>query len=280
MRVRTAALESLERLDRRSATDAARARLSDPEPSVRVAALQVLARSAVTPDEAMLEDADPAVRALAAAMLLGHRRQAERVLDDVARASDAGTRAAALRAIAAARNPRAHSVALDRLSDPEAAVRAEAALALSAVAPDQAVEPLVAALADRDARVRDAAAEALAQIGRPAVDAVADALFDSRKDSALAALERLPLDGAAPRLRRFASESVARAVEDTRLRDALGTTDESALELLRDSLGARAERHAVDALRAAALLGDRCAVATALDSLTVADPAHGRTRSS
>ena len=65
-----------------------------------------------------------------------------------------------------------------------------------------------------------------------------------------------------------------RALEDTRLRDALGSPNSEALELLRRSLEARAERNAVDALRAAALLGDRGAVSAAVENLTVSDPAQ------
>jgi HEAT repeat protein len=156
-------------------------------------------------------------------------------------------------------------------------VRAEAAHAVAATAPDAAVEPLVASLGDDDERVRIAAAEALGRIGDPAVDAAADALFDGRADGALAALERLPVDGAAGRVRRFASESVARALENARLRGRLGTGEDDALALLRDSLRAREERHALEALRAAALLGERSTVSAALDSLTVSDPAQRAT---
>ena len=94
------------------------------------------------------------------------------------------------------------------------------------------------------------------------------------EEEALTALERLPLDGAAGRLRRFASEAVARALEDIRLRDALGPPDGEALELLRRSLGARAVRSAIDALRAAALLGERATVSAAIENLTVSDPAQ------
>jgi hypothetical protein len=146
--------------------------------------------------------------------------------------------------------------------------------AIAATAPEDAVSSLLAALADEDPRVRAAAVDGLADVGAPAADAVSDALFDHRREEALAALERLPLDGAAGELRRFASEAVARALEDRRLRDALGPPDRDALELLRHSLGARAERNAIDALRAAALLGDRATVSAGIENLTVSDPAQ------
>jgi hypothetical protein len=146
--------------------------------------------------------------------------------------------------------------------------------AIAATAPKDAVALLSDALADDDPRVRAAAIDGLAEVGAPACEAVSEGLFDDRREEALAALERLPLDGAADQLRRFASEAVARALEDTRLRHALGPADNVALELLRDSLDARAERNAVHALRAAALLGDRGAVSAAIENLTVSDPAQ------
>jgi HEAT repeat protein len=275
--VRMAALASLERLDRESATVAAAARLSDPDSAVRLAALSVLAGFRSAPAPVVLDDEDAAVRALGAAMLLENDRGAKRVLDEMVHAPDPAARAIAYHAIADAGTAGARSIALAGLRDPDPSVRAQAAGALAATAPDAAVEPLLASLADDDARVRNAAAEALAQIGDPAVDAVANALFDERADGALAALERLPLDGAAGRVRRFASESVAHALEDARLRSRLGTSDDDALTLLRDSLRAREQRYALDALRAAALLGKRSTVSAALNSLTVSDPAQRAT---
>ena len=153
-------------------------------------------------------------------------------------------------------------------------MRAAALRAIAAIAPQNAVAPLIEALADQNPRVRAAAVEGLAKIGAPACDPVSEALFDHRREQALTALERLPIDGAADRLRRFASEAVARALEDIRLRDALGPPDGDALELLRRSLGARAVRSAINALRAAALLGDRASASAAIDNLTVSDPAQ------
>jgi hypothetical protein len=248
--VRMAALASLERIDRLSATEAAATRLSDPQPPVRLAALDVLARLGETPDRAVLDDEDLAVRAAAAAMLFEHDRSAQQILDGLAHAPDPTARATAHRAIANTQASGAQALALGGLRDPDASVRAAAARALAATADEAAVEPLLALLADEDGRVSDVAAEALAQ---------------------------LPLDAGAERLRRFSSDSVARALEDARLQSRLGTTDEDALELLRDSLRAREERHTVNALRAAALLGERTAVSAALDSLAVADPAQRAT---
>jgi HEAT repeat protein len=272
--VRAEALESLARLGGSSATQAARQRLLDPDTAVRLAALAVLTRAGALPDRALLADDNPTVRSQAAALLLDHDAQAEQTLVRTTRDPSSQVRISALRGIRAARARSASLIASEALSDPEAEVRAEALRAIAAAAPEDAVAPLIDALADEDPRVRAAAVDGLAEVGAPACDPVSDALFDHRRGEALAALERLPLDSAAGRARRFASEAVARALEDARLRDALGPPDGDALELLRRSLEVRAERNAVDALRAAALLGNRGAVSAALENLTVSDPAQ------
>ena len=272
--VRVEALESLSRRDDATATRAARTRLSDSDSSVRLVALAVLTRSGGLPDVAMLADADPTVRSQAAALLLDHGGEARQTLVDAARDSNPDVRASALRGIAAARTRGAYSIAREALTDPDATVRAEALRAIAATTLEDAVAALTEALADDDRRVRAAAVDGLAEVGAPACDSVSDALFDHRREEALSALERLPLDGAADRLRRFASAAVDRALEDTRLRDALGSPSGEALELLRRSLEVRAERNAVDALRAAALLGNRGAVSAAIENLTVSDPAQ------
>jgi HEAT repeat protein len=270
--VRVEALNSLDRLGGPSAVRAARQRLSDPDAAVRQAALTLLTHAGALPERTLLADDDPTVRAHAAALLLGHDNDARQTLVGAARDGSSRVRAGALRGIAAARIGDAASIAIEALADPDAEVRAEALRAIAAMAPEDAVASLVDALADDDPRVRAAAVEGLAEVGAPACDAVSAALFDHRSEEALRALERLPLDGAAGRLRRFASEAVARALENIRLRDALGPPDGDALELLRRSVGARAVRNAIDALRAAALLGDRATASTAIENLTVSDP--------
>ncbi|MFL5981641.1 MAG: HEAT repeat domain-containing protein [Gaiellaceae bacterium] len=272
--VRAEALESLDRLHSSAAMQAARRCLSDPDSTVRRAALGVLIHSGALPEKALLHDDDPSVRAQAASLLLGHDGDARQALLRGARDGSSDVRAATLRGIAAARIAETHSIALEALADPDAEVRAQALRAIAATASDNAVASLIGAFADDDPRVRAAAVDGLAEIGASASAAVSDALFDKRRAEALAALERIPLDGAAGRVRRFASEAVTRALADARLRDALGPPGGDAVDLLRRSLTARAERNAIDALRAAALLGDRATVSAAIENLTVSDPAQ------
>jgi ATP:ADP antiporter, AAA family len=272
--VRVEALDSLDRLGGPSAIQAARQCLADPDATVRRAALNLLAHTGALPERTLLADEDPTVRAQAAALLLGHDSDARSTLLRAARDPNAGIRAGALRGVAAARIGDTFSTASEALGDPDAEVRAEALRAIAAVASEAAVALLVDALADDDPRVRAAAVEGIEEVGAPACDTVSAALFDHRSEEALRALERLPLDCAAGGLRRFASEAVARALVTIRLRDGLGPPGGDALELLRRSLSARAAKSAIEALRAAALLGDRATASTAIENLTVSDPAQ------
>ena len=239
--VRALALGALHQVAGAEAAVDAESRASDPDPVVRRAALRVLAGSGVAPAAMHLDDPDPEVRALAS--ILSDSERGREVLVGLARASDPDSRLAAMRAIATTPTTQVSALPLDTLDDSDPRVRAEAARALAATAPEQAVEPLVAALADPDPRVSGAAADTLGQ---------------------------MPLDGAREHVRRFAELSVQRALDDHRLRVAL-PEDGEVIETLRDSLGARAQQRALEALRAAALLGDRTAVSAALNSLQVSD---------
>ena len=277
--VRLAALASLGRVDAGRAAAVAAATLSDTDPSVRLAALRVLARAGVDPPREVLDDEEVSVRALAAAILFEREARAQSVLDAVVHSPDSSVREVGHGAIAFAGAEGTRHLALAGLDDLDSRVRHEAAHAVAAVAKEEAVEPLVVLLADDDAVVRAAAAEALGEVGQPAVEAVVDALFvEGSADAALAALQRLPLDGSVMRLRRFASESVARALEDANLRSRLGASSDAAVVLLHDSLRAREERHALAALHAAALLGSRrTSVFAAVENLVVSDPAQRAT---
>ncbi len=189
------------------------------------------------------------------------------------KASDPGIRAAAYRAMGEVGGRAATELAPAGLEDPIAAVRAEAAYGVSAMAiVGEAIARLVEVLGDEDAAVRGAAADALGRLGRTAVEPVMDALFDPRREEgALAALQRLPVDGREARVREFASQAVARALRDAAVVDQLGGEPDDAVALVRDSLRAREQRNARAAFQAAALLGDRRSVSAALESLDVAD---------
>ena len=277
--VRLVALTSLERLDAKRAAQVAAVRLSDPDSSVRLAALAVLARARVHPAPETLDDEETSVRALAAAILFEHEARAQSVLEAVLRSPEPSVREVGYCMLATAGESETRHLALAGLNDPDSRVRREAAHAIAATAKEDAVGPLVALLADNDALVRASAAEALGEVGEPAVEGVVDAVFaEDSREAALVALQRLPLDGSAVRLQRFAAEAVSRALEDAKLRRSLGASEEAAVELLHDSLRAREERNALAALHAAALLGARRAsVFAALENLVVSDPAQRAT---
>ena len=278
--VRASALRSLARGGGSSAPFEMTECLSDPEPQVRLAALEALQLVGVREEagsrvRSLLHDPDPAVRARAAAFWLqqGADEDAQEVLVELTSARDAAVRAVALRALAEWKSPSAFEPALSGLTDPAVSVRAEAARALAAIDPERAVEPLIAAMADTNEAVRDAVAEALGTMGSAAVEPVIRSIFVPELQSgALSALERLPLDGATSEVRRFAADSVARALESLRLASAIDGGSDERLSLLKDSLLARSNREAIGSLRAIALLGDRSAISIALESLSVADP--------
>jgi HEAT repeat protein len=281
--VRTTALRSLGRAGEAPVLLEISERLSDPVPEVRLAAIDALDWMEVegeAPARAvhpLLRDPNAMVRVRAAAFMLGHgaAQEASVALIEMAAVEDPDVREAALRGLAGARSQDAYGTALSGLGDPAPPVRAAAARALAAIDPDRAVEVLIGAMADDNAGVRTAVAEALGAIGPDAVPRIVSCLFEpDRHAGALAALERLPMDGSASEVRRFAAESVSRAVESHRLAGQVADDGDERLSLLRASLLARSQREAVAGLQAAALLGDRTAISVALDNISVTDPAQ------
>jgi HEAT repeat protein len=249
--VRTTALRSLARAAAFAASDEIPERLADPEPEVRLAALDAL--SALRADwrraRVLLGDPEALVRARAAGVLLEHGggdAEAEAILDSLAESPDAEARAAAFEEIRRTGDSGSFAIAARGLSDPMPSVRAEAARAVAVLDPERAAETLVPALADDSDAVLDAVGESLA-IGGGVV---------------------------AEPIRRFAAESVARALDGRRLADSIEAAGDARLELLRDSLLASSERRAVTAIRAIAVLGDRRAIATAIENLSVDDLAQ------
>jgi HEAT repeat protein len=261
--VRATALRSLARAEAFSASDVIPERLDDPVPEVRLAALDALGtlRADRSRARALLADPDGLVRARAAGILLADAREgrddgeggvgpegdaeAEAALARLTRSPHADTRAAAYRALIASRSPDAVALARSGLADTAPSVRTEAARTMVEIDPVHGVEEVIA-LVDRGGDVFEVAAEAMA---------------------------RSP-ERCAPVIRRLAESSAQRALESRRLGDSIVDTEDVRLLLLRDSLLADSERHALRSIRAAALLGGRGAITTAIDSLTAPDPAQ------
>ncbi|HVF06985.1 MAG TPA: Npt1/Npt2 family nucleotide transporter [Actinomycetota bacterium] len=280
--VRAAVVASLARAPTRISRAAIVERSRDREASVRRAVVEALARSpedrasAAALAEA-LHDTDPSVRARAAAALAEgpHAPNALATLADLVAHPDALARTAALDAMRGLAGDGLFASAMAALTDPAPMVRAEAARTIASLDPARAVAALTPTLADEHRLVRTAVAEAFGMVGPPGTPAVVESLDSpTRWEGATAALQHVALDGHTDRVRRFASEMAAVAVESHRLALSvdLGAGDRSVL--LRDSLLSRSEREATLALRAAAALGGASAMTEAIENLAVSDPAQ------
>ena len=275
--VRAAAVLSLGNIHEPSAvTDIAR-RMSDADAAVRLAATQAM-RALGSPDSAfspLLDDSDPAVRAEAAVSLLALDGSSwpRDVLQQMSSNDDPRLRRIAVRALGHVRSAETCRLVIARLDDADPSVRGVAADCLAAMGPEDAVQPLVGMLADPDSAVRTSAAEALGGLGRPAVAAVASALEQpATEPGALLALEQLPLDGEADRVRRYAEESVHNALNDHKLASRLAVDSDERRLLLQDALARSAKQHALNAIRAVAILSsDHSALSEAIANLEARD---------
>ena len=281
--VRATALRSLARGGTAPPPELLAGRSTDPDPSVRLAVVDVLetldtgAVEGSTVLGALSRDPDPFVRAGAASAMVRSQGDpdAQAVLVGLAADDDAEARAAAFRAMRGLDTPDLFDVARAGMRDAVPAVRAEAARAIGSLDPGRALDELVAAMDDEQPVVRAGVADGLGTIGAPAVDAVVEALgVPERRETALAALESLPPGTRPDDVRRFAEAMVGDAVESHRLGSALDPGNDDVLAVLADSLLDRSRREAITALRATAVLGGGSAMTVALDSLSVTDPAQ------
>ena len=250
--VRATALRSLARTEAFAASDVVPERLTDPVPEVRLAALDALdaLRADRSRARALLRDPDGLVRARAAGILLkdappegpegaGSDLEAETILARLARSPHAEARVAALQALASSRSPMAPDLARAGLSDPIPSVRAEAARTLTTLDPIGGVDDLIAAMAG----------------GGEVLEAADEAMSVSPERS------RADVQG-------LAAASTAQALENRRLADSIEAGGDERLGLLRDSLLSSSRLHALIAIRTVALLADRGAISTALESLS------------
>lgn len=282
--VRVTALRALARAGAADAMLEVAARLHDPEPEVRGAAIDALRRLAPYPGglvallQPRLDDAAPMVRAAAAAAILrvGPHPRARDLLRSMAMLGELEARVAALTALGAWGDVAAADLLATEAADLGAppAIRRAAVRALAGCGAT-AIDPLAGFLGDPDRGLREAAAAALGQLGAPASGAVLAALADpAREIGALAALERLPAPGPAEVLRRYAQTRLASALRYHGYRLAVQPAADDRLRLLADSLQERAQAHGLCALRALRLLGDPEAYTAAIDNLDSREPAQ------
>jgi HEAT repeat protein len=257
--VRTAAIISLGRLGIRSASPDIARRLGDPDAAVRSAAVNAI-RALGGPASALeplLDDPDPRVQAETAASLLAVDDSGRpfAVIEKMCASRDAQIRLIAVRALGRVPSAEACGLVLALVGDSVPSVRTAAAEALAGMDPAQALRPSVGMLADPDPEVRATAARALGRVGEPAVPAVAAALEEPGMESgALLALEQLPANGEADRIRRFARTSGNNALRDHHFAMRLTDTGDERRALLHDSLARCARQQALNAMRAVALL--------------------------
>jgi HEAT repeat protein len=283
--VRVAALQALARARLTPALLDVAARLSDPEPEVRLQAVETLRVLAGYPQglalhlQPRLSDPEAAVQARAAAALLnlGPHPEARDLLRRMAVLGELDERVHALNALATWGDAEAFALIEAELADTyapsparRAAARALAACGLPAAA------PLAAALADRDQGVRATAAEALARLGPAVLDHAAAALDNpAAEEGALLALEHLPAYQAADRLARYVDRRLTAALHyDILWRDVEPQAQDDHSRLMADTLRDSARRQALNAMRAIGLVSDRAAIFLALAGLQSRDAAR------
>ena len=293
--VRVAALRALARAKAAPALLDVAAHLRDPEPEVRAHAAEALSHLTSYPQglyaylRPLMDDPDPTVCAHAAAALLrvadplqgaGPNTEARDFLRYMAAMGDLEARVSALEALGEVGDAEAYELVEMELSDvaAPAAVRRAAATALACfgINLDRSIALLVCTLADRDRSVRETAARAIGKFGARALAWTAAALKSVEAEAgALSALEYLPAMQAAPALRAYAREQVAHALRYHDLFSRVEVRDgHDRVRLLADSLRDKATRHAIRALRAVGLLGDRSAIALAIENLKSRDPSQ------
>jgi HEAT repeat protein len=185
--VRRVTLEALARLPTESSTVAAcRRHVADPDPSVRVAAIDALARldkDAKQSLHPMLRDPDPRVRSKLGGVPDVLDEEALRLL---LRDRDPGVRTRVLKGLAAHPRREVSRSVVAALSDEDWHVRRAACDAVVAAQPEGGAEELMRALVDPHPSVRGRALVALERLAGDGLDT----LFDSNLDAAPPPLRR------------------------------------------------------------------------------------------
>lgn len=280
--IRSAALRGLTRAKASSALLDIAASLTDPEPDVRLQAVDSLQklsqfpRGVSTHIEPLLADKDPQVRAHAAQTLLnfGAHTLAKNTLHKMAVDTDPMTRVYALHALSECGDESAFELGVSSLADINPNVRKAAPAVLTHIDPKRALSIIINHLNDDDSYVRKSLAEALGKIGIPALEALLLALKNpSYEDGALMALELLPTQKASQQIRMHAIETAKSALHYHNL--ALGLARKFGKELSGDgrhqllimSLHDKAHRNGINTLRAIGLIKGQEAVAVAIENL-------------
>ncbi len=251
--------------------------LAAPEAGVRAQAVRTLRTHNAPPPnlggllEPLLQNSDPLVQVEAALGLLhraGKHSLAESTLRHLAASLDVDIRIAALNAMAEWGDAEAFKFISTELNNRSASSSSRRAAAQALASSGRGAIPvLVFALADEDEAVSDAAAWALGQFGARAESAALNALEDEfRSNGALLAFENMSVGHLKEKLKKFAQQQIANALKYHEFARLIPAQTER-LALLHNSLQARAQSEALQALRAIALTGHRDSFRVILDNL-------------
>lgn len=280
--IRSAALRGLTRAKASSALLDIAASLTDPEPDVRLQAIDSLRQLTHYPRgvsayiEPLLVDEDSQVRIRSAQALLsfGTHAKAKNILHEMAADSDPIIKVHALNALSECGDESAFELGLSALEDSNPLVRKTAPDMLLNIAPQLAIDILIAHLNDDDSYVRKSLAETLGKIGAPALDSLLSALTNpSFEDGILMALEFLPAQKNPSQIRAYAIDRAKSALHYHQL--ALGLahkfgrviSGDGRYQLLIESLHDKAHRSGINSLRAVGLIKGRESVAVAIENL-------------
>ncbi len=280
--IRVSALKGLTRAKDSSALLDIAASLSDPEPDVRLQAVDSLRqltrypRGVLAHIEPLLADPDPKVRARSAQTLLSfsEHSKAKMILHEMAKDPDFTMRIQALNALAECGDESAFELGISVLDDHNPAVRKVVPQMLVNINPQLGTDPMIQHLNDDDSSVRKALADGLGRIGASALGPLLGALTNpAYEDGALMALELLPVQKANQQIRTHAIATATSALYYHQL--ALGLSQkfgrtisgDGRHQLLIESLHDKAHRSGINSLRAVGLIQSRDAVAVAIENL-------------
>jgi HEAT repeat protein len=281
--VKVAALQSLARAEAAPAILEVVSKLDDLDAEVRAQAIETLGALTKYPGglraylQSRLMDPDGHVRSHAAVGLLrrGVHTEARDLLRSMALMGEQDDRIHAIQAMAEWGDLEAFPLIENELNDQNgpSPVRRAAAIALGSFGAE-ATTVLIDILSDDDPGVREGAVLGLARLGPQTLDGVLNKLSDpAAEEGALQALIHLPVHQAGDQIRGYAGERISSALRYNGLwRSVSANANESALQLLADSLRDRARKDSLNALMALSLLNDRETLTVAMDNLQSRDP--------
>ncbi len=276
--VKVASLKSLARIEAASAILEVLSQLHDADAEVRAQAIETLCTLTQHSQglrnylEPMLADPDGFVRSRAALELLklGRHSEARDLLRSMAVMGGQDDRIHAIEAMAEWGDLEAFALIEAELTDQDAPspIRRAAAISLGSYG-SNATAVLLNTLSDNNLGVREGGVLGLSRIGPQTLNGVLTKLADpASEDGALQVLELLPPRQFAQKIRAFAHARISSALRYHDLwRSIDAYAQDGPLQLLADSLRARARHDSLNAIKALGLLNDGDTLHVAMDNL-------------